>query len=75
MKKMSVAQGIKRYKAAHKFASGIMSQCQAGFPEASDVNTFAALLFIGEIEPADSSAGKTDLDNSRDEVLRTAYEG
>ena len=74
MKKMSINEGIKRYKAAHKFASGILSQSRVGFPDQAEVHLLASLVFISEISPADSSAGNTDQDNGREESLRNVYE-
>jgi len=71
---MSVAEGLRRYKRAHKFASAILSQSQVGFPDRAEVHVLASQIFVSNIEPADKSAGNTDTDNSRDEVLRRAFE-
>jgi len=74
MPKMSVTEGIQRYKRAHKFASAILSQSRVGFPDQAEVHLLASQIFVSNIEPADGSAGNTDQDASRDEVLRRAFE-
>jgi hypothetical protein len=74
MPKMTVSTGIKRYRAAHKFASAILSQSRVGFPDNAEVHLLASQIFVSNIEPSDASAGNTDQDNSREESLRNVYE-
>ena len=71
---MTLSKAVSKYKQAHKAASSILAQSNAGLPDETAVNNLAAHIFGSGIEISDGGpSDHAGQDAGQEEALDQAY--